>query len=269
MAAPDYTKVPKLPGEVGRMDTQFTKIGTPYQVIDVLVSGDRSRLFVPHSAPPNKWVWVPFVWFYHANGSSYASLSTAFKTGAEGIVDNGGVSICPNYGGSDAWVSPVAVNAQTAVVNWVNSLWRVYYSFGRANSGGGAMMCWAFGNKMLPRQIGMYMASSVYDVNDVYTRGPDRVGPAYKYDEALMQSTNPATLPQSAWSGLRLRASYNPDDTVVPPQQHGLALAALAQPVATEVTLLQHDGGNTTTGHWVPPTTNNDMLATFKRWANL
>ncbi|WP_455133514.1 hypothetical protein [Microbacterium aurum] len=268
-AAADYSKVPKLPGEIGRMDTQRTPAGNAYQVVDVSISGDRTRLFIPNSAPPNKWAWTPVIWFYHANGSSYASLSTAFKYGAEPAIDYGAVSVCPNYGGSDAWVSPAAVAAQTNAVDYMNSLWRIYYSFARANSGGGALMCWAFGNKMLPRQQGMYLASGVYDMADVYARGPERVGPAYGYDNAKVQATNPATLPQSAWQGARIRASYNPDDQTVPPQQHAIALETLAGPVAIETSYRTHDGGGTATGHTVPGWVNTDMLATFQRWAGL
>lgn len=263
------TPVPVLPGEISRMATQYTSAGNPYEVIDVMITGDRARLFVPHASPPNLRVWVPTIWFYHANGSSYASLSTAFKTAADPAVDYGAISICPNYGGSAGWASPPAVTAQVNAVNYVNSLWRVYYSFARANSGGGGLMCWAVGNRMLTRQSGMYMASAVYDMMDVYTRGPDRVGPAYGYNSALVQATNAASLPQSAWKDARIRASYNPDDQTVPPQQHAIALESLAGPVATETSFITHDGGGTATGHTVPGWANKDMLLTFQRWAGL
>ena len=137
------------------------------------------------------------------------------------------------------------------------------------NSGGGALMCWAFGNGMLPRQQGMYMASSVYDMWDAYVSGPTLVGPAYNYSADAVQATNPALLAQSKWTGARIRASFNPDDTRVPPAKHAVALLAKAQPVAIETSYITHDGGGTATGHTVPGWVNTDMLQTFKRWANL
>ncbi|TDN90550.1 hypothetical protein [Microbacterium sp. BK668] len=268
-AAVSYAKVPKLPGEVSRTSDLRTKAGTLYESIDVSILGDMARIFVPHSAPPNKYAWVPVVWFYHANNSSYTSLSSAFLYGAEPAVDKGAIAVCPDYAGATAWVSAPAVRAQTNAVAYMNSLWRIYYSFGRSNSGGGALMCWAFGNNLLPRQQGMYLASSVYDMMDVYTRGPSRVGPAYGYDLEAIQATNPATLPQSSWTGSRIRASFNPDDQTVPPQQHAIALLTLAQPVAVETSYITHDGGGTATGHTVPGWVHTDMLKAFQRWANL
>lgn len=268
-AAPSYTKVPKLPGEITRMDTQFTKAGNPYEVVDVLISGDRTRLFVPHASPPNKYAWVPVIWFYHANGSSYASLSSAFKWAADPAVDYGAISIAPNNGGASEFVSSKAVTAHLNAIAYVNSLWRVYYSFGRANSGGGSLMAWAFGNKLLPRQQGMYLASATYDMLDLFERDPGRIGPPYGNDPALIQATNPATLPQAAWTGVRIRASYSTVDQIVPPDKHCLALIATAGPVAIETSSIPHDGGGEPTGHFVPGWVNNDMLLTFKRWANL
>jgi hypothetical protein len=268
-AAPSYTKVPKLPSEISRMDTQFTKAGNPYEVIDVNISGDRTRIFVPHASPPNKYAWVPVIWFYHANNSSYAALSSAFKWGADPAVDYGAISVAPNNGGSSEWVTPNAVTAHKNAIAYVNSLWRVFYSFGRANSGGGSLMCWAFGNNMLPRQVGMYLGSGTYDMKDLWDRDTARVGPTYGYDESLMQATNPKNLPQSAWTGIRIRASYSTEDQIVPADRHCLALISLAAPVAVETSSIPHDGGGEPTGHTVPGWVNNDMLLTFKRWANL
>ncbi|WP_344090363.1 hypothetical protein [Microbacterium deminutum] len=267
--AADYTKVPKLPGEVSRISNVRTPKGTLYESIDVSIKGDMTRLFVPQSAPPNKTKWVPVIWFYHATNSSYSSLSSAFLHGAQPSIDSGAVCVCPDYAGPTAWVSPPAITAQANAVAYMNALWRIYYSFARANSGGGALMCWAFGNRMLPRQQGMYLASSVYDVMDSYMRGPTQVGPAYNNDTAAIQATNAATLPQSAWQGARIRASYNPDDTRVPPQFHAIALETLAKPVAIETSFITHDGGGTATGHYVPDSVNTDMLKTFQRWSSL
>jgi hypothetical protein len=267
--AADYTKVPKLPGEISRESGKRTKAGTLYESIDVSIKGDPTRIFVPHSAPPNKVKWVPVVWFYHATNSSYASLSSAFLYSAEPTLDYGAVCVCPDYAGPTAWVNQAAVTAQVNAIGYMNALWRIYYSFARSNSGGGALMCWAFGNGMLPRQQGMYMASSVYDVMESFTQGPTIVGPAYNFSTSAIQATNAATLPQSAWTGARIRASYNPDDQRVPPVRHAIALEDLARPVAIETSFITHDGGGTATGHTVPSLVNTDMLLTFKRWANL
>ncbi len=268
-AAVEYTKVPKLPGEITRTSNLRTTKGNLYEMIDVSIAGDKTRLYVPHSAPPNKLKWVPVIWFYHATNSSYASLSSAFHYSAMPAVDYGAISVCPDYAGPTAWVSPPAVTAQVNAVKYMNSLWRIYYSFARSNSGGGALMCWAFGNNMLPRQQGMYLASSVYDIMESFTQGPTIVGPAYNFSVPAIQATNAANLPQSAWTGARIRASYNPDDQRVPPTRHAIALEDLARPVAIETSFITHDGGGTPTGHTVPAFVSNDMLLTFQRWANL
>jgi len=269
-AAPNYTKIPKLPNELTRSDTKYSKAGKAYEMIDVSISGDRTRLFVPHASPPGKLTtWVPVVWYYHSNGSSYAALNSAFNSAAEPTVDYGAISVCPNNGGSSAWVSPAAVAAQRNAVAYITSLWRPFHNFQRANSGGGALMCWAYGNKIMPRMSGMYMASSVYDTWDIYTRAPEKIGPGYGYDEAAIRATNPAALPQSAWTGARIRASYNPLDEFVPPALHAQALMNLAAPVALEVSSYIHNGGGAPGGHVVPSAVATDMLTTFKRWANV
>ena len=267
--AVEYTKVPKLPGEISRVSNVRTSKGNLYESIDVSIKGDPTRIFVPHAAPPSKLKWVPVVWFYHATNSSYAALSSAFLYGAQPAVDNGAVCVCPDYAGPTAWVNAAAVTAQVNAIDYMNSLWRIYYSFARSNSGGGALMCWAFGNKMLPRQQGMYLASSVYDVMESFEQGPTIVGPAYNFNVAAVQATNAATLPQSAWTGARIRASYNPDDQRVPPARHAIALETLAGPVAIETSFVTHDGGGTATGHTVPGWVHTDMMQAFARWANL
>ncbi|WP_243075653.1 hypothetical protein [Microbacterium sp. SS28] len=268
-AVEEYTKVPKLPGEISRLSNQKTKAGKLYESIDVSIAGDPTRIFVPHASPPSKTRWVPVIWFYHATNSSYTSLSSAFLYGATPAVDEGAICICPDYGGPTSFANAAAVQAQVNAVAYVNSLWRVYYSFARSNSGGGGLMCWAFGNNMLPRQQGMYLASSVYDMWDAYVSGPTLVGPAYGFNSDAVHATNAAELPESAWAGSRIRASFNPLDTRVPPEKHAIALLAKAQPVAIETSYITHDGGGTATGHTVPGFVNTDMLQTFKRWANL
>ena len=157
-AAPSYTKVRKLPGEFRRKDTQYTLSGTPYEVIDVTVQGDNMRLFVPHASPPSLTTSVAVVWYYHSNGGAYTDLSTAFKYGSDPLVDEGVVSVCPENGGTHEFASPKAVTAHRRAIDYVVALWRISYSFGRANSGGGSLMCWAFGNNFVPRRHGMYLA---------------------------------------------------------------------------------------------------------------
>lgn len=268
-AAPNYAKIPKLPGEITRADTKYTKAGNAYEMIDVSISGDRTRLLVPHASPPSTTNWVPVVWFYHSNGSSYGALNTAFNTASEPTVDYGAISVCPDNGGPSAWVSPAAVAAQRNAVAYITSLWRPFYNFLRANSGGGALMCWAYGNGIMSRMSGMYLASGVYDTWEIYGRAPEKIGPAYNNDETAIKATNPAAVVRGKWTGKRIRASYNPDDVVVPPAQHALALINLAGPVALETSTYTHGGDPATGGHVVPGAVAGDMLLTFKRWAGV
>ena len=268
-AAPSYTKVRKLPGEFRRKDTQYTLSGTPYEVIDVTVQGDNMRLFVPHASPPSLTASVAVVWYYHSNGGAYTDLSTAFKYGSDPLVDDGVVSVCPENGGTHEFASPKAVTAHRRAIDYVVALWRISYSFGRANSGGGSLMCWAFGNNFVPRRHGMYLASAVYDMEDIYTRDPVRVGYPYGYNATAVRATNAARLPQSAWAGMRIRASYSTVDQILPPPKHCLALTKLAAPVAVETSLLPHGGGGKANGHYVSGSANKDMVAAFQRWADL
>jgi hypothetical protein len=254
-AAPDYSKVPKLPGELGRSDTITSRFGMKkYEVIDVLISGDRTRLFVPHAAAPSLTRNATFLWYYHANGSSYAALSGAFQYTADQAVDQGMVSICPNYGGS-VWTSAAALQAQRNATAYVTKLWKVSVSFLRSNSGGGALLCYAYGKRMVPNIRGAYHASGVYDMEDVLLRRPESV-----------KATNPIYLPQSVWAKTRLRISGSPEDQVVPYEKHSARLYRRALPVAKEVSLLPHSGAGGQYGHVVPSQTNKDMLVTFQRW---
>lgn len=264
--APSYVRVKKLPGENRRKDTQYTTSGTPYEVIDVTVKGDKMRLFVPHASPPALSVAVPVVWYYHSNGGAYSDLSTAFKYGSDPLVDDGFISVCPDNGGTHEFANSRAVTAHLNAIAYVTSLWKVALSFGRANSGGGALMCWAFGNALVPRRHGMYLASAVYDMKDIYQRDPVRVGLPYNYSATAIDATNPARLPQSTWSGMRIRASYSTSDQVVPPPAHCLALTTLAAPVAVETSVLPHGGGGKANGHYVLGSANKDMVAAFQRW---
>lgn len=265
-AAPDYSVIPLLPGEIQRSDTVYSRYGRkPYQIIDVSIAGDRTRLFVPHTAPPSATVGQVFYWYYHANGSSYAALSGAFQFTADQAVDDGVISICPNYGGS-IWTSRPAITAQTNAVAWVQKSWRIGASFLRSNSGGGALLCWTYGNRLVPEIRGAYHASGVYDMIAIARTDPTRVLPAYGNDPSTIPATDPAGLPQASWAGTRLRITGSHDDTIVPIDEHGGALYSLATPVAKEAVITYHSADGAQYGHTVPSFTQKDMLDTFRRW---
>ncbi|KZX20096.1 hypothetical protein [Rathayibacter tanaceti] len=265
-AAPDYSAIPPLPDELGRGATVLSRVGRkPYQIIDVSIRGDRTRLFVPHSAAPSLHIGAVLHWYFHANGSSYAALSGAFQYAADQAVDEGVISICPQYGGS-VWVSRAAVTAHTNAAAWVQKSWRIGASFLRSNSGGGALLCWVYGNRLLPEIRGAYHASGVYDMSEAARRDPLRVLPAYDDDSAAVAATDPARLPQSAWAGTRLRITGSSEDLLVPLAVHGARLHALARPVAKEAVLLDHSSEGAPSGHIVPTATQKDMLDTFRRW---
>ncbi|AZZ56453.1 hypothetical protein [Rathayibacter iranicus] len=265
-AAPDYSVIPLLPGEIQRSDTTYSRYGRkPYQIIDVSIEGDRTRLFVPHTATPSASVGQVFYWYYHANGSSYAALSGAFQFTADQAVDDGVISICPNYGGS-IWTSRAAITAQTNAVTWVQKSWRIGASFLRSNSGGGALLCWAYGNRLVPEIRGAYHASGVYDMTAMADTEPTRVLPAYGNDASTIPATDPARLPQASWAGTRLRITGSHDDVIVPIDVHGGALYSLAQPVAKEAVITYHSADGAQYGHTVPSFTQKDMLDTFRRW---
>ncbi|KQQ11123.1 hypothetical protein [Rathayibacter sp. Leaf296] len=265
-AAPNYSVIPRLLGEISRTDTVLSRVGrTPYEVIDVSIGGDRTRLFVPHTAAPSLTSAKTFLWYYHANGSSYAALSGAFQYAADQAVDRGFVCICPNYGGSE-WTGPKAIAAHGNAVKWVTAQWKVGASFLRSNSGGGTLLSWAYGNRLVPSIRGAYIASGTFDMADIAERDPLRVLPAYGNDLSTVPATNPALLPQSVWAGTRLRISGSDDDIIVPFAKHGLALHEKALPVAKETSILRHSGEGAPYGHVVPSATNKDMLDIFDRW---
>ncbi|MEV8370927.1 hypothetical protein [Microbacterium sp. NPDC064584] len=262
-AAPDYSVIPKLPYEVSRMDTQVSSSGKKkYEVIDILFSGDTTRLFVPHTAKLGKQATaLTFVWFYHAFGSTYTAISSAYKWSAMLAVDKGWVSVCPNYGG-DQWVNAKAIWLQGEISRYINSYFNVKASYMRANSGGGSLMSYAYGKRYIPSPKGMYLANATYDMEDLYARDPARVGPAYGGDVTKVVATNPAKLyAPSAWAGTRIRAVVSAADVVVPPAQHGEALVKAASPFAAETSLVWHAGG-----HTVPASADSDCISTFARW---
>ncbi|MFC9918997.1 hypothetical protein [Agromyces binzhouensis] len=175
-------------------------------------------------------------------------------------VDRGAVCICPNYGG-DQWTSQTAITRQKNASSYMSAIWRVGASFLRADSGGGALMTYVYGNRPVPTARGMYLANAAYDMEDLYQRDPVRIGPPYGNDLATVQAANPARLPQSSWTGTRMKIVVSAADTILPPASHGLALADTARPVATQVTVDYHDGG-----HVVPSWTQADMINTFAAW---
>ncbi|AZZ50283.1 hypothetical protein C5E02_14370 [Rathayibacter rathayi] len=266
-AAANYSVIPKLPGEFSRRDTARSRIdGKPYEIIDVRIGNDPARLFVPHSAVPRKNLSVPVLWYYHASGSNYTALSGAYQYSADQLVDQGVVSICPQYSGSSAYTNAAAVAAQKAAVTWVSSLWSVSASVLRSNSGGGGLLCWAYANRLVPNIYGAYHSSGVYDIEDTESRDPGRVVAAYGGDRDALRAGNPSRLPQSVWAGTRLRITAGSADSLVPAEIHGGRLRRLALPVAREATIVYHSGNGGQLGHVVPGFTNTDMVLTFQRW---
>lgn len=260
-AAPVYTPIPKLPGEVSRTDTRTTRIGKkPFETIDVVWGSDRARLYVPWATPPKAPKAGAVVWFYHANGSTHTALDGAYNYPAMLAVDQGAVCICPNYGGT-LWTTQPALTHQANWAKYVSGVFTVGVAFARANSGGGSLMTYAYGKDMVPRLRGIYLANATYDMADLAARSPERILPVYGNDPAQVAAGNPASFPQSSWAGKRVKTVVSLADPLVPPAQHGLALASLAQPVAADVRIQYHDQG-----HVVPGWTHSDMAKTFASW---
>lgn len=261
-AAPSYSPIPLLPFEVSRLDTQITSIGKkPYEEIDVVYKGDSIRMFLPHTVKPYKsGTPTTFVWYYHANGSTHTALSNVYKWSAMLAVDRGWACVCPNYGGS-LWTTEESLAYQYRAKTYMDSYFNIQSSFLRANSGGGSLMTYAYGKRLVPNIKGMYMANATYDMEDLYARDPGRIGPPYNNDPALVAATNPARFKVSAWAGTRIRSIVSAADVLVPPAQHGQALVLKAQPVAAETSLVWHDQG-----HVVPDFVSTDMVKTFARW---
>ncbi|WP_336033498.1 hypothetical protein [Geodermatophilus sp. FMUSA9-8] len=259
-AAPVYTPIPKLPYEVSRTDTRVSRVGKKnYECIDVVYNGDRARLYVPWATPP-KAAQLVMIWFYHSNGSDHTAMDGAYAYPGMLAVDKGAVCICPDYGGS-LWTTQAALAHQATWATYVRNALRPTVSFARANSGGGPLMTYAYATGMVPAQRGIYLANAAYDMEDLYARDPGRIGPPYGDDPALVAATNPARLPQSSWARKRVKTVVSLLDPLVPPAQHGVALADLARPVAADVRVQYHDEG-----HVVPGWTHTDMVATFQSW---
>jgi hypothetical protein len=174
--------------------------------------------------------------------------------------DRGWVSVCPLYGGS-LWTSDAAITYQYRAKTYMDNYFNIATSFLRCNSGGGSLMTYAYGRKLVPKVKGMYLANGTYDMEDLYARDPARIGPSYNNDAAAIVATNPAKLPVSAWAGARIRAVVSKQDTIVPPDKHGEALVTKALPVAADTSLVWHEQG-----HEVPDFVSTDMVKTFAQW---
>jgi hypothetical protein len=263
-AAANYSVVPKLPAEVSRLDTQTSRFGQKYEAIDVSIDGDLTRLFVPHGVKKKpSTVKNAVVWYYHATGSNYTALSNAFKYSAEMVLKEGAICICPNYGG-DLWINDKAIALQKRAAQWLGNVFTIGLAFGRANSGGAALMTYAYGMNLVPAMRGIYSASGALNVEDLYAKDASRIGPAYGNDLAKIKATNPTRLAASAWKGKRMRFVMSNGDPIATPALHGGLIIKNAGTGAVEASARMHDGG-----HTIPTFTHQDMIDAFKRWSNL
>jgi hypothetical protein len=263
-AASSYSVIAKLPGEVSRISNVVTTTGGKklYENILVNINGDPARIFVPHSAAKVKGAAA--VWFFHAAGSTHSALNSAFKYSAELVTDQGAISIC-QYLGGDTYTSNAAVQHQKNGYAYLKARFPISLNFLRSNSGGGAMACAAYGGKLIPNVRGLYLASSVYDMEKLYASDPARIGPAYGNSVAAVRATNPARLAASAWKSSNVRACLaDPSgvDPYVPVKDHGGALLTKIAGVAKEASARYYLGG----GHQVPSWVSKDMLSAFARW---
>jgi hypothetical protein len=257
---------PKLPGEYFRKANQVTPAGTVFDNIVVRINGDAARIHVPQSVKPYSGVPVQVVWFYHGSGSDHNALDGGFKTSAAAVVDRGAIAICQTAGGT-IYSHPTAVSLQLAGYSYMTSLFAISSSVLRSTSGGGALACETYGSRLIPGIAGMYNVNSVYDIRATYDAGGTgaaTIVAAFGDDPAAIDAANPARLPADAWVDSRLRivvAAPSETDTIVPPDDHGLALLALAQPVAAEASLRTHSNGHSTPGFAV-----SDFVAAIDRW---
>lgn len=254
--------IPALPGEVARAATRTTRLGrVPFETVDVVLGTDTARLHVPWTAALKGSAPGAVLWFYHSAGSDHTALDEAYRYGSMLAMDRGATCVCPGFGSTSPWPTAAALEHQVAWSRWVGEVFSVGRAFARANSGGGALMAYAYGRGMVPAQRGMYLANAAYDMEALNASAPGRVGPVYGGDTAAIAATNPARLPQRAWAGKRVEVVTSPQDQVLPAAAHGLALAAAAAPVAADVRRRDHPQG-----HVVPGWTQQDMITTFSSW---
>ncbi|GAA4967561.1 hypothetical protein [Kineococcus glutinatus] len=254
--------IPTLPGEVWRDATRTSRLGgKPYEVIDVVQDGDTARLYVPWTAALKGQKPGAMVWYYHSNGSTHTAMDGPYGYPGMLCVDQGVVSICPNFGGS-LWTAQRALDLHRVWSAWAVTAFSVGMAFGRCNSGGGSLMTYAYAKGMVRNMRGIYLANGTYDNEELYARDPARIGAPYGNDPALIAATNPARVTQAAWKAKRIKTVVSLVDTIVPPASHGLALADRARPVAADVQVRYHDGG-----HAIPYWSHTDMMSTFSGWA--
>jgi hypothetical protein len=267
-AAPAFAvPTPTLPGEYFRKGNQVTATGTLYDNICVRINGDIARLHVPQTVKPYSGNPVQVVWFYHGSGSDHNALDGGFKSSAAAVVDRGGVAICQTAGGT-IYTHPTAVALQLAGYSYMSGLFAIQSNILRSTSGGGALATETYARKLIPKIDGMYNVNSGYDLRAFYDGGgggKDSIVAAFGDDPAAIDAANPARHPQSAWAGSKMRivvSQPSSSDTIVPPDQHGLALLALAQPVALDATLRAHSNGHSTPGF-----ATSDFVAMIERWS--
>jgi hypothetical protein len=260
---PPTSPIPTLPGEVSRTATRTSRIGKkPFETIDVVQNGDRARLYVPWTAALKGQKPGAAVWYYHSDQWDHTAMDNTYAYDGMLCVDKGVVSICPTYGGGSTWTSKTAIDLQKSWAAWMKATFSIGTAFSRANSGGGPLMIYAYAKGLIPALRGIYLANAAYDVEDLYARAPFDVGPAYNDDPVAIAATNPARIGQAAWTGKRMKAIVSTSDLYVPPDVHGLALLAKAQPVAADTQVRYHD-----LGHDVPSWIHTDMMSTFAGWA--
>lgn len=260
------TPTPKLPGEYFRKANQVTPAGTLYDNICVRINGDVARIHVPQTVKPGGQP-VQVVWFYHGSGSDHNALDGGFRLNSADMVDRGRVAICQTAGGS-LYSHPTAVALQVAGYAYMADVFTISTNVLRATSGGGALAIETYARNLVPQIAGMYNVNGEYDIRAHYDgggRGRDSIVAAFGDDPAGIDAANPARHPASAWSGSKMRivvAAPSETDTTVPPEDHGLALLALAQPVAAEASLRTHGNGHTT-----PAFARPDFVTALERWS--
>ena len=264
--AADPSPTPKLPGEYFRKANQVTDAGTLFDNIVVRINGDAARIYVPQTVKPYSSTPVPVVWFYHGSGSDHNALDGGFKSSSQAVVDRGAIAICQTAGGT-LYSHPTAVGLQVAGYAYLAGLFSISTNVLRSTSGGGALATESYAAGLIPNIAGMYNVNSTYDIRAHYDAGggsQSSIVAAFGDDPAAIDAANPARHPASAWNGTRMRivvSQPNESDTIVPPDQHGLALLSTASPVAAEASLRTH-----TNGHSTPGFATQDFLDSMTRW---
>lgn len=266
LSASAAAPTPKLPGEYYRKQAEVTPTGTVFDNICVKIAGDPARMYIPHGVTPGSGVPVPVVWYFHGSGSDHNALEGGYRTPALATVDRGAIAICQKAGGT-LYSNPTAVALQQAGWDYMSGLFAISSNTLRSTSGGGVLAAEVYGSRLLPNIAGMYAVNSAYDVRAMYDAGGRSQGSvilAYGDDLAAIEARNPARFPAATWTGTTMRiivSTPSSSDSIVPPDQHGLALRDIALPVATEASLRTH-----TTGHSTPGFASSDFVASMERW---